>query len=278
MTLKTKIEKQYFEYNNQKADLVNPVLLSEKLCARKLIKPPRLVINSTDKLMVRDYIQKVIGEPYLPKLYMTSDYTDVIDEKHIRNPQFVVKTNHDSGGVVICRNPREFDWKRAREKLSAHIMRDYYEVYYEPQYRSIEKRILVEEYICDVSSETGVPNEYKFYCFDGVPALIKYDGIFHQKKRTSFLDITWKKLELKYNDRRKLDLKPMRPSRLDEMIEISRELSKPFKFVRVDLYEASGKVFFGEFNFSPAGGYKTLNPLNYEREFGEMLTFSGRYW
>jgi len=278
MTLKRKIEKQFFDFNNFKADLDNPKLLSEKLCYRKLIKPPKKIINLTDKLKVREYVEKNIGESYLPKLLFISEYGDFIDASHIRLPQFVIKTNHDSGGVILCRNPLSFNWERAKEKLSNHIVRDYYNLYYEPQYKDIDRKIFVEEYICDVSSETGIANEYKFYCFNGEPILVKCEVVYNHKKRTSFFDVNWKRLHIKYNDNRNQVDNPQKPEKFDEMIEVVKDLSKGFKFIRIDLYQSSNKVYFGEVNFSPAGGYKVFSPLEFEREMGDNLIFDSKHW
>ena len=51
------------------------------------------------------------------------------------------------------------------------------------------------------------------------------------------------------------------------MLNISRVLSAGFDFVRVDLYEVAGKVWFGELTFSPAAcvfPYFTQDFLNHE--------------
>ena len=43
-----------------------------------------------------------------------------------------------------------------------------------------------------------------------------------------------------------------RPKLLEKMLEISRVLSSDFDFVRVDLYDVDGKIYFGELTFTPA--------------------------
>lgn len=37
------------------------------------------------------------------------------------------------------------------------------------------------------------------------------------------------------------------------MIEIAKKLSKPFEFVRVDLYNVKGRIIFGELTWIPQG-------------------------
>lgn len=56
------------------------------------------------------------------------------------------------------------------------------------------------------------------------------------------------------------DYQLLKPSCLKDMIEVAEKLSKPFPFVRVDLYNSDGKVLFGEMTFTPMGcvnGYIT---------------------
>ena len=45
-----------------------------------------------------------------------------------------------------------------------------------------------------------------------------------------------------------------KPETFQQMTEIANKLSEGFPFVRVDLYEVEGKVYFGEMTFTPATG------------------------
>ena len=45
-----------------------------------------------------------------------------------------------------------------------------------------------------------------------------------------------------------------KPENMDKMFEYADVLSKLFKFVRVDLYNVGGKIYFGELTFTPASG------------------------
>ena len=55
------------------------------------------------------------------------------------------------------------------------------------------------------------------------------------------------------------------------MIDIARILSKDFKFVRVDLHNIDGKIYFGEMTFTPASGYMKFSKPKYDRILGDML-------
>ena len=45
-----------------------------------------------------------------------------------------------------------------------------------------------------------------------------------------------------------------KPDGMDEMFDLAAKLSKGYPFVRVDLYNINGKIYFGELTFFPASG------------------------
>ena len=48
--------------------------------------------------------------------------------------------------------------------------------------------------------------------------------------------------------------------KLDELLKVAERLSKPFQYVRIDLYEIEEQVKFGEFTFTPNSGVYQWNP------------------
>jgi len=61
------------------------------------------------------------------------------------------------------------------------------------------------------------------------------------------------------------------PSSLQEMIAISRSLASGFPFIRVDLYDFNGNVYFGEMTFHPEGGFGPIIPDGWDYKIGEWL-------
>lgn len=61
------------------------------------------------------------------------------------------------------------------------------------------------------------------------------------------------------------------PENLNEMISIAEQLSNGFKFLRVDLYNIKGKIFFGELTFYPAAGMGAFVPEEWDEKLGGML-------
>lgn len=44
------------------------------------------------------------------------------------------------------------------------------------------------------------------------------------------------------------------------------------KFVRLDLYEIDGKVYFGEFTFFHGGGFYLFKPDHWEKDLGDLIS------
>lgn len=64
------------------------------------------------------------------------------------------------------------------------------------------------------------------------------------------------------------------PDNLSEMIDVAEKLSSGFKFLRVDLYNVKGKIYFGEQTFYPAAGMGAFMPEEWDEKIGEWLKVS----
>jgi TupA-like ATPgrasp len=53
------------------------------------------------------------------------------------------------------------------------------------------------------------------------------------------------------------------------MLTVAAELSKDIDFVRVDLYNANGKIFFGELTFNPRAGNIRFKPESWDTKLGQ---------
>ena len=61
---------------------------------------------------------------------------------------------------------------------------------------------------------------------------------------------------------------------MDKMFEIAAKLSVGYPYVRVDLYNISGKIYFGEMTFFPASGYDVNRLPEADLHFGNMIDLS----
>ena len=252
--------------------LDRPVTFNEKLNWLKLNNRKKQYTKMVDKNAVKDYVANVIGEEYvIPTLGVWDSVDDIPLDK--LPEKFVLKTTHDSGGVVICSDRRNFDIAAAKEKIQTSMNRDYYSMFREWPYKNVKKRIIAEEYIGGINNK--VPEDYKIFTFGGKPKLIQVDldrFINHTKK---LYNTSWKEMDFEFNYPGNKDKTVKKPPCLDKMLALAEKLAKGTKFLRVDLYQIDGRIYFGELTFFPASGLGKFKPEKWDRILGSWIDLEG---
>lgn len=260
----------------RKLNMNNPTTLNEKLQWLKFNYRFPLQSIVSDKLLVREYVKDKIGEKYLIPLIGSWKKYDDIDFSMLPE-KFVLKCNHDSGGLVVCNDKEKLNHIEARRKIEKSLSSNFFYIGREYQYRNIKPMILCEKFISD---NGNVPMDYKIYCFNGVPdvILVCKDRFSKNTHRASyyFFDQEWNFQPLNKGDDNIRNVDLSKPKNLDEMIEIAKKLSKDFVFARIDLYNVDGKIYFGEITLSPNSGFDP--DIKYETDlmFGQKLEIP--YW
>lgn len=115
--------------------------------------------------------------------------------------------------------------------------------------------------------------DYKFFCFNGKPRFL-YCSYFDDNGELfiDYYDCNWKFLEITRKGH-KNDSKHIisRPNNFENMKGIASELSKPFPFVRIDLFTVNSRIYFSEFTFLPTGGLAKYENPNADKEMGNYL-------
>ena len=83
------------------------------------------------------------------------------------------------------------------------------------------------------------------------------------------MDWNWLPITLEGHEHDKQ--KSEKPIGFEKMKKLAAQLSKDFPFVRVDLYDVEGKVYFSELTFIPTGGNMKLTPASVLNEWGNKL-------
>jgi hypothetical protein len=248
----------------------NPRSFNEKLQWLKANDHNPMYPKLVDKFAVRKYIADAIGEEYLiPLVGGPWNCFDEIDFSSLPE-RFVLKTTHDSGGVVICRGKHDFDMQCAREKLEKSLKRNYYWGGREWPYRDIQPRIIAEAYM--ESASGGDLLDYKFMMFGGTfrSVFVCSNRFAEGELNVTFFDPDWNRMPFeRYYHADPQELK--KPACYDEMIRIARRLSEHLPFVRVDLYEISGRVYCGELTLYPGSGLEAFQPEEWDYTLGEWL-------
>jgi hypothetical protein len=263
------LKAQYQAKTGRELDLANPAGLSEKLNALKLRPADPLQIICADKIRVREHVAARLGEDFLVPMIMATYRLGDINPRRITQQKFVLKTNHDFGGVVICRDRARFDWVAARAKLADHLAFNHWHRHREPPYRDVRPGVLVEAYLEPDAS--GELREYKIFCFHGVPHFIMSIQETTGRRTKTVFDTEWRPLPVRRRGAPVNDAPIAPPESLDGLLRVAETLAEPFDFCRVDLYENFGKIRFGEITFYPEGGMDVFEPPEWELRFGSLL-------
>ena len=142
-----------------------------------------------DKYAVRQYIADKIGEEYLiPLVGGSLNSAEEIDFDSLPE-QFVLKCNHDSGGLVVCRDKKNFDRKAAIDRLECALKKNFYWECRKWPYKNVKPCIIAEKYMEDENQRHGLI-DYKFFCFNGEPRFMHVSqGLEdHSTAKISFYD------------------------------------------------------------------------------------------
>ncbi len=261
----------YHLYFGKKLDLKNPQTFNEKLQWLKLNNRKDIYTQMVDKIESKKYVSSIIGEEHIiPTLGVWDKFED-IDFDSLPD-SFVLKCSHDSGSVVLVKDKNNFDKEAAKAKMQSGLKRNLYYTGREWPYKNVKPRILAEKFMKDDSGRGLV--DYKFYCFDGEPKFLYVSqGLDnHATASISFLNMDWTFAPYQRTDYKPLSELPEKPETFDEMVEFCKILSKDIPFLRVDLYQISGKVYFSELTFFPGSGMTKFRNPEHDIEIGKMLT------
>jgi len=273
----------YHRFNMQfpyKLNLDNPRSLNEKIQWLKLNDRTPLHTICADKYAVRNYVKEKLGNEdiLIPLLFHTSDYRDLKPE-NLPDQPFILKTNHTSGHNVVVKDKSLIDWGHVRNNYYKWLKDNIYKSRKEWQYKNIPPKVLAEKLMLDHNNE--LPFDYKFHCFHGEAKYIQVDmGRGSETHYRNWYDLNWQRASFKWTAEfngkttEPADYEVDIPEDFEKMIEIARRLSKDFVYVRVDLYNIKGKIYFGEITFHQDSGHRPIEPTKYDFELGGLVDLS----
>lgn len=262
------LEMNYLFTKREHLDLDHPQTFNEKIQWLKIYDRNPLYTLLVDKYRVKEWVSETIGSEYVIPLLARYDSAADIDLEELPE-QFVLKCNHDSGSVVICRNKQEFDLEAARRKLSKCLETDTSSFFGEWAYRNVPRCIIAEPFMSNGEDEDLM--DYKFFCFNGVPRIMYMSRDHATHATTDFFDMDFNHLPVRMQAPPSIIL-PSKPREFEEMKRIASILSKGIPQVRVDFYVINGHVYFGEMTFYHCGGMVTVNPPEWNLKMGDMIT------
>lgn len=265
--LKKAVKYVYWMAFGRYPNLDNPKSINEKLQVLKLkdyYNNP-VITQCVDKLEVKNYLHDRGYGHICAKTYGSYDNPDEINWEILPN-QFVIKCNHGCGYNILVKDKGKIDILEISKMLRGWMKEDFWKTFAEYQYMFVPKKILIEEYLGDRIKA------YKFLCFHGEPKVMYVSQDDENgNKYLDYYDTKWNHLDIHLVGHPWNPSRETKPPMLNAMLDISRELSKEFPFVRVDLYSIGEQIYFSEFTFLPTGGYMPLQPEEIAIKWGEWL-------
>lgn len=261
----------------QKLDLHDPKTFCEKMQWLKLYNRRPEYTQLVDKYLVKDQIANTLGKEYLFPLLGKWESFDDIDFSALPD-QFVLKCNHDSGSTRIIDKSSLSNEKKEelRKFYTEQLKKDFYKIGREYPYKGIKRCIIAEKYMLDNRQPNMGINDYKFFCFNGKPKLILVATDRYTDCRFDFFDKDFNHLPFEITHSNS-DREIKKPLLFSEMMEIAEKLSAGMPFVRIDLYEINGRIYFGEYTFFPGDGVFVCKPEEWDRKLGDWLVLPEKY-
>ena len=267
------VKKQYKYITHHKLNLKNPVRYTEKLQYLRLFVYPKDidVIRCASRDGAREYVKECGFEDILIPSYGVFEKFEDIDFDKLPN-QFVLKCTHACAFNLIVKDKSKFNKEDARKKFHKWLHTNYGNMTCEKHYSPIKPHIIVEKYIGELEH---LPTEYKIHVFNGIAKSMYVVTGRNEDIRYNNYYIDWTPFDgSQFNGWKKTDYELEKPKNWDRMVRIAEELGKIFPFVRVDLYNIDGKIYFSELTFTPAKGTLILDDDKCDFEMGEWLDIS----
>jgi hypothetical protein len=211
-----------------------------------------------DKLAVKDILRNVKNLHFAKVVKELNSANDITINDIDQN--CILKSTHASGWNINFKKDKNLYLIKEKLKKWSTVFKGCNE----PHYKFIRPRFFIEEKIND--KYLGLTDEalvYMFRCVHGevITISVKYKNLNLDNQYDSNFNLI----------KKELDFNIEKPSNFLEMIDIVKELSKIFEFVRVDLFLSSDdKIYFSELTFTPHGAKQFFS--------NEKEMECGKYW
>jgi len=270
---KAYISYQYKYITHHKLDWKGLNRYTEKLQYLRLYVYPKddLVSKCAGRIGVREYVKEMGFEQNLIKIYGIFDRFEDIDFAKLPN-QFAMKCSHGCAMNYICYDKNKINYEELKKKFNKWLKTNYGKKTVELHYAKIKPQIIIEELMLE---NNKLPTEYKIHVFNGVAKNLYVVTSRGVDIRYNNYYIDWTPFDgSQFNGWKKTDYPLKKPSNFDEMVKIAESLADKFPFVRVDLYNINGKIYFSEMTFTPAKGTLILDDDKCDYEMGKWLDIS----
>ena len=174
----------------------------------------------------------------------------------------------------ICYDKSKIDFKALRKQFNTWLKTNYGKKTVELHYSPIRSQIIIEKLMLE---ENKLPIEYKIHVFNGKAKSLYVVTNRGVDIRYNNYYIDWRPFDgSQFNGWKKTDYPLEKPKNYEKMVDLSEKLAQNFPFVRVDLYNINGVIYFSEMTFTPAKGTLILDDDQADFEMGKWLDINAK--
>lgn len=241
---------------------------SLKKCIQFFMKNP--YINYNYESFINKYLVKDLIKPFISFAKVYGYFTNIRSLENFdfkKLPQFfVIKGVHGWNMNMICyKNTFSFQKHSSIFKIwLQHKASDNFNFEKETQYGYLKPGIIIEEYLGKNLEE------YKLNMFNGELQFI----IINDDTYMNIYDSSWNLLPFCKKNYSNYSYSINKPEDLDTIIKVGKKLCDLIHnppFVRIDIININGKLYFGEFTFTPAAATNHLQPIKYDNYYGSLI-------
>lgn len=246
--------------NHRLPHFSNPSSFNDKVNWRIFNDQRPLLEWTCDKLAMKDRAGRVQGL-HIPRTLWAGTNLEELTSAGLPE-HWVLKPNHRSGSVYFGHG--QPDIEQLSVLTAGWLRRVESELLGEWAYSKARPMLLAEELIGTPGSP---PPDYKYFVFEGDVAAVQVDIGRHSVHQRRLYLPDWSPLNVRYG---RYSLPPLEPPPvgLERMLALAAELGTGFDFIRIDLYDIDGRVYFGEFTPYPCSGLDRFIPASFDAELG----------
>ena len=182
----------------------------------------------------------------------------------------VIKVTHGSTFNIITQDSTALDRKDVIERCKKWLDAKFLPCYGEWFYGIVSPRIIVEDFI--ESADDEQLRDYKVFCFNGVPKMIRVDTDRFTDHKQDFFDCDWNRINNGHMGFPVSGRDLEKPLCLEKLLKYAEMLSKPFLHARVDFYIVKEQIYFGEITFTNGAGFDKCSTYDFDLYMGNWLS------
>jgi hypothetical protein len=247
-----------------------PERYHEKMLWRKIFDRNPAFSMFCDKLASKQFYRT--GHPDVPIIEpaWTGDSIDG-EARALLDEGFILKANHGSGFIVF---PEDYarDPEAAAQRSARWMEREYGRRKFEPAYRKARRCLLIEPRL-GAGGETPVFDIYVRACMGKIAIVSILSNVKRAGPRFGYFDERGKRLLTVEPKRPDLTLADdfRIPARFMEAMEIARQVSKGYDYLRIDFLACGGDLVANEITIYPNAGLTKAQPGS-ETDINEMTS------